>query len=566
MDLASLNYWVVDTEFHAPDGGPITVHCVCGRNISSGEVRKIWTGDGKAAPWRWGPRDTMIAHYSPAELVAFLSLGWPLPPHVIDTLPEWRVATGQRMGHYRLIDVAAAAGVPVMSVEHKEGMRGVAMQPVVPEADRGALMDYCLQDVEATVSAFTYLRDRGKILPQAILRGRYLLALSRVEHRGIPVDARLCSELTERWGEIRGAMAAEAAVRYPGAFKGTTFSLAGWSAWCEGAGIPWPSTPTGRPRKNEDTMKVMAAHYPQLGFMRDTLRLQGATRAVTLAPWADDRIRCMLSPFGSDTGRNQPSNSRFPFGMAAWLRAVVQAPAGRRLAYLDYSAQEFAAAAALSGDPVMRADYLSGDPYLAFGKRVGLIPPGGTKATHKPERDASKTVVLGLQYGMRENTLAGRLGMSVAAARDLLAGHRRIYGRYWEWTEGNLERIGAGLPLTTRFGWERRWKGPRDSATSAGNFPVQATGAEILRLAVVACEEAGLRIVAPVHDAVLLEADTEEEIATARRLMERAAEAVIGIQIRTDREIVEPGCHYADPRGAAVWEFLRGKLEIDYGA
>jgi hypothetical protein len=39
------------------------------------------------------------------------------------------------------------------------------------------------------------------------------------------------------------------------------------------------------------------------------------------------------------------------------------------LAYIDYSQQEFIIAAALSGDPEMKAAYSTVDPYLAFAKQ-----------------------------------------------------------------------------------------------------------------------------------------------------------------------------------------------------
>jgi len=563
--LEKLEYWVVDTEFHSPDGGPIRVHCLCALNLRTGEERRIWTGGGTAAPWRWQPDDVLVAHYAMAELVSFLALGWQLPPEVIDTLPEWRSATGQKLERYRLIDVAAASGETSMSAEHKEAMRTVAMQPVVPTEQRAALVEYCMDDVRATVVAFRHLLQHHQLHLPALLRGRYLIHLARVEWRGLPVDKGLCATLTERWCEIRAAMAAEAAERYPGSFVGRRFSLAGWHNWCQARGISWPVTPTGRSRKDEDTMKLMAERHPEVAFMRDTLRLLGTARAVNLAPWADGRIRTMLSPFASATGRNQPSNSRYPFGMAAWLRAVIQAPTGRWLAYLDYSSQEFAAAAALSGDEAMITDYLTGDPYVGFGKRAGLIPPDGTKVTHQAERKICKTVVLGLQYGMGAQTLAGRLGVSEAVARDLVTRHRKSYRKYRAWNEANIEEITYGRALTTRFGWRREWKGSRDSANSAGNFLMQAAGGEILRIAVIALGEAGIPVVAPVHDALLIEVEHPDEIARARRIMERAAEAVLGIVVRTDEDVLQPGQHYVDDRGAAVWDFLREKLGIHYG-
>ena len=55
-------------------------------------------------------------------------------------------------------------------------------------------------------------------------------------------------------------------------------------------------------------------------------------------------------PFRSRTGRNQPSNAKFIFGPGKWMRGLIKPPQGKVLAYIDWSAQEVAIAAALSGD------------------------------------------------------------------------------------------------------------------------------------------------------------------------------------------------------------------------
>jgi hypothetical protein len=48
---------------------------------------------------------------------------------------------------------------------------------------------------------------------------------------------------------------------------------------------------------------------------------------------ADGRNRTLLSPYGSKTGRNQPSSTSFIFGNSKWMRSLIQAPPGRFLAF-----------------------------------------------------------------------------------------------------------------------------------------------------------------------------------------------------------------------------------------
>ena len=132
-----------------------------------------------------------------------------------------------------------------------------------------------------------------------------------------------------------------------------------------------------------------------------------------------------MSPFGSDTGRNQPSNSRYIFGASAWQRSIIKAPADRVLAYIDFSSQEFALGGTLSGDQAMMDDYRSGDPYLAWARRTGAIPPDATKSSHLPpgtwDGEGSLPHLAGGRDGHRE---------PVRSEKDLPAAegghHRRV--------------------------------------------------------------------------------------------------------------------------------------------
>ena len=51
------------------------------------------------------------------------------------------------------------------------------------------------------------------------------------------------------------------------------------------------------------------------------------------------------------------------------------------------------------GDQAMMDAYRSGDPYLAFGKQAGAIPPNATKL--HPKRELFKQCVLAVNTGWR---------------------------------------------------------------------------------------------------------------------------------------------------------------------
>jgi DNA polymerase I-like protein with 3'-5' exonuclease and polymerase domains len=271
----------------------------------------------------------------------------------------------------------------------------------------------------------------------------------------------------------------------------------------------------------------------------------------------DGRNRCMLSPFSSRTGRNQPSNSKFIFGQPSWLRGLIRPPPGYALAYIDWSQQEFALGAALSGDPAMIKAYLSDDPYLSFGREAGLIPPDGTAQTHPLERKRCKACVLGTQFCMGAGTLALRIGQQPAHARELLELHRRIYSKYWEWSDA-IEATGMlGGQVSSVFCWPLH-VGPGANPRSIRNHVIQANGAEMLRLACCLLTEQGISVCALVHDAILIEAPVTEIDAVCGQAQSAMTEAgsivTAGLTLRTEHQIVSEHDRLLDKTTRPVWD------------
>jgi hypothetical protein len=340
-----------------------------------------------------------------------------------------------------------------------------------------------------------------------------------------------------------------------------TFSSARWTAWLTQRGIPWPRLPSGALALDDDTFRTMSKRYPEVAPIHELRNTLGQLRLNDLAVGSDGRNRTLLSAFRSRTGRNQPSNSRFIFGPSCWIRSLIRPEPGRALAYVDWEQQEFGIAAALSGDVAMQAAYSSGDPYLTFAKQAGAVPADATKHSHPSERAQFKVCALGVQYGMGEESLAASLGEPPVAARQLLRLHRQTYPKFWAWSDGAVNHATLLGFLDTVFGW-RVHVGADANPRSLANFPCQANGAEMLRLACCLMTEAGWSVCAPVHDAVLIEADADginEAVANAQSAMRQASEIVLsGFPLRTDAKVVRHPDRYADDRGARVWELVTG--------
>ena len=240
------------------------------------------------------------------------------------------------------------------------------------------------------------------------------------------------------------------------------------------------------------------------------------------------------------------------------------------VAYVDWSSAEFMIAASLSGDPVMLDFYRSGDPYLSFAKRVGAAPAWATKKTHRELRDRYKTGLLAIQYGIGPETLAGRLGVSVFEASEMLRQHRELFVVYWHWAEDWLAHaLNTGV-MRTVFGWECRTGITEFNSRSIMNWPIQAHCAEMLRIACIWANRYGLGLVAPVHDAILIEAPIERieaDVALLREIMRRASRIVLNptadgtCELRTDATPVTYPERYTDDRGAEIWARVLGLLD-----
>jgi hypothetical protein len=457
---------------------------------------------------------------------------------------------------FGLLGALTFHGLDAMDAAEKESMRKLAIRggPWTAEEQR-ALLAYCEADVMALDKLLPAMLPAID-LPRAVAcRGRYMGAVARMEWAGVPVDRVILSRLRAGWAWIQDQLIAEVDSRF-GVFDGRTFKAERWAGWLARRGLPWPRLESGELDLKDDTFREMAKTYPDVSLMRELRHALSDLRLEDLAVGSDGRNRTMLSPFRAKSSRNAPSNSRFVFGPSTWLRGLIKPEPGRALAYVDWSSQEFGIAASLSGDAAMMEAYETGDPYLAFGKQAGRIPPDGTKRTHGAERELFKTCVLGVGYGMGAESLAQRIGKPPVYARELLRLHRETYPQFWRWSDGAESFAMLRGYLFTTFGWTVR-VGADANPRSLRNFGCQANGAEMLRLAACLATERGVSVVAPVHDALMVEGPADAIDGVVARTKEAMAEAsavvLAGFRLRSDAKIVRWPDRYMDERGREFW-------------
>jgi hypothetical protein len=577
--LGGLGYrhvWALDFEFVAHSGHkPIPV-CMAAKCLITGQVIRLWGDEMSTCPFQMGTGDLFVAFYGSAESSCIDVLGWPPPRRLLDLFTEFRCLTNGAGASYgnSLIGALLYFGLPTIAGEEKTEMRDLVMRGG-PWSDHetAQILAYCQSDVDALEALL------GAMLPsltshpgrfgQALLRGRYMAAGGVVENNGIPIDQPLWSELVENWDAIKRGLIDEIDIDY-GVYEGGRFSTDNFARFLTAHNIPWPRLPSGALALDDDTFRLQARGFPILAPLRELRHALGQLRLSELSIGPDERNRTLLSTFRAKTGRNQPSNSRFIFGPSVWIRHLIKPAEGHAIAYIDWSSQEIAIAGALSGDHALWEAYATGDPYIAFAKQAGLAPPDATKHTHSEIRNACKAVVLGVNYGMGPESISAQSGIHIDRARELLRLHRDTYHVFWRWAEGNVERVLLGFPLETVFGWRIHYPPGCNvdvNARSILNWPMQSHGAEMMRLGLSMAIEAGHKICAPIHDALLLEApinQIDQEAAAVAEIMAQASEIVLGAgkRCRSDIKIVRYPDRFEDEaRGSVMFSRVMGLLK-----
>ena len=108
----------------------------------------------------------------------------------------------------------------------------------------------------------------------------------------------------------------------------------------------------------------------------------------------DGRVRPYLNPYGSQSGRFQPSATGFLFLKPAWMRSLCEPPKGKCVIGIDYKSEEYLIAALESKDKKMIQAYRSGDVYMDYAIGAKLAPEGATKKTHGAIRNMAKPVCI----------------------------------------------------------------------------------------------------------------------------------------------------------------------------
>jgi hypothetical protein len=174
-----------------------------------------------------------------------------------------------------------------------------------------------------------------------------------------------------------------------------------------------------------------------------------------------------------------------------------------------------------------------------------------------------KPLQLGINYGMGVRSLSRGLDRHPLIGAEILRLHQERYPRFWKWRSDVVQSAMLERRIESQFGWPLRITASPNKRTLY-NFPAQAGGAEMTRLATVRLIGAGIVPIMLIHDGILFEESDPEKIKQAIEIMQGAGRDTcfgfkIGVEL--DKKFTS-GERYRDSRLEAVkmWATIVGVL------
>jgi len=586
-------YAVLDFEYEVVDGGLPIVLClvvyILDSNFRHIETIRRWRGEFGTSPPFDIDDDTLIVGYSLwAEMTCFMQLGWRFPKHVFDLNTAYLSVSNillpynpdeKRIKQRKGLSYACCAyGIEGWEKIDKPEIARAIGEGRWREYGQPAVFDYCEEDVRNSAALLRRQlsghRHFAPIDPQLVMDWSEYSAktVARVQARGMPIDMLLWNLVQEnKWAVIAALIA-----RFDPSQGGENpiytlegeFSSWRFERWLVAAGVTyWPRLESGALQLDGDAFRMMYHAHPAiegLHALRDSLGVIVRAR-IPIGP--DGRNRPSLFPFATATSRNAQAKSLY--NAHASMRSFMKFLPHKIGLYLDWRTQEVGIAAARSGDERLIEDYLSGDIYHALARMCGLtaLDIKGWKATPegKMQRQRMKALQLGINYGMGVMSLARGLGRHPMIGSEVIIRHQQRYTAYWLWRADMVQRAMLERVIRSEFdGWPLHISHSPNKRTLY-NFPMQSGGASMLRLATNRLCDAGLVPSMLVHDGILFELDTEEQVQHAIEIMRIAGTEVCGgleIGVDVDQKLIG-GARYRDKRPVAerMWQTVMEVLE-----
>ncbi|MGO9885149.1 MAG: DNA polymerase I [Solirubrobacteraceae bacterium] len=267
---------------------------------------------------------------------------------------------------------------------------------------------------------------------------------------------------------------------------------------------------------------------PKIERWRELVKLaQTYLDALPLVVDSNSRLHTTFNQTAATTGRlssNNPNLQNIPIRteLGREIRACFIAEHGNLLVSADYSQVELRLLAHIAGEEVLKEIFRRGeDVHTAtacrvFGVTPDQIDPG--------MRSKSKMINYGIVYGLSAYGMADRLDIPQEEADEFIQRYLAGFPAVGRFIEQTIEQGTEAGYVSTLFGRRRqvpelrarRWDLRKQGERFAVNMVIQGTAADIMKVAMVRCDEAlkdaGLasKLVLQIHDELLFEGPEAE--------------------------------------------------------
>jgi len=368
--------------------------------------------------------------------------------------------------------------------------------------------------------------------------------LANLELTGIRIDVPRLQKLSDELGRQIDALLQEIYQLAGGEFlPGSTQQLA--EVLYKKLNLPVLKRGKTGPSTDQEVLEELAQHHPLPAKVlehRQLTKLKSTyLDALPAVIGRDGRLHTTFDQAVAATGRLSsvnPNLQNIPIRTAigAKIREAFIPEPGWRLLSADYSQIELRVLAHVSGDPMLRASFESGEDLHArtAGETFGVPPSDVTRR----QRDIAKMINYGIAYGLSAFGLAHRLGLEKSEAADIIERYFARYAKVKQWLDDTIAQARSTGAVKTMFGRRRylpdinsRNPAARSAAErTAVNTPIQGTAADLVKRAMLKVDAAlrgkhQARMLLQVHDELVLEAPPAEVAEVGRIVKEQMSAA-----------------------------------------
>lgn len=262
----------------------------------------------------------------------------------------------------------------------------------------------------------------------------------------------------------------------------------------------------------------------------------------------DKKVHPINNQLLSETGRlsvMDPNIQNMPITSndGQKIRALFKPSNGNKLIAFDYSQIELRIMASFSKDQQMINDFNTGhDIHTETARRMFNL-----EEVSPSDRSKAKAINFGIIYGISSYGLAKQVNISNAEAQEFINTYFETYPKVKDYMDLLIEKVEQNGYVTTFSGRRRIIEGinsknfnERNQAKRmAINTPIQGTGADILKLALIQVGEKlkknhlKSKMIMQIHDEIILDVP-ENEIDTVVQIVKDTMENIVDLPVQLE--------------------------------